>query len=515
MNPQKNNATLLLELGDRVRRSWWTVVAGICLGLSGGAIALQHMPKVYEATTRVWISKQEISEGVVESTVRDDTALKLAAFRDSVLADQYILKLIEQTFGMPSNDEELTARMNQIRGNVSIQTVQSRGRGVQAFALAYRDNDARRAANVVNTLANLYVTSNSDSRMESAVKIAGAIQEMVEEAKKEFDAADQKLAVFKKRHQFETAEHLATNVQMLESRKRDVESLKIRRDLLQRDLVLAEEELSQARIQAETLPSSVSGNLAIDPLTRKIATTKRELEELRVRYTEGHPDVRRKRRALDDLLAEARERNEDTEPVGTENSPGLSRNPVIATIQKRIQTIESQLVRMNSDEVRLQGEISDYERRIRAEPEVQRKLTELEGEHFVVREKLRKLERQAEGAEGSINLEETSMAEGMEIIRVAVVPDKAIEPNPMTIYVSFLVAGLILFVGPMLARYALNPPITSELGLRALTSAPLLVTVPRIMTAANRGLPRRNLFKNVAFSILACAVLLASLKFYV
>ena len=83
MNQQPSNSstTLLLELGDRVRRSWWTLIAGICFGLAGGTIALRYIPKVYEATTRIWISEQEISSRVVESTVKDDMALKLAAFR--------------------------------------------------------------------------------------------------------------------------------------------------------------------------------------------------------------------------------------------------------------------------------------------------------------------------------------------------------------------------------------------------------------------------------------------------
>ena len=59
----------------------------------------------------------------------------------------------------------------------------------------------------------------------------------------------------------------------------------------------------------------------------------------------------------------------------------------------------------------------------------------------------------------------------------------------------------------------LNPPIASEVGLRSLSSLPVLVSIPRIMTAANRGWSRRNLVKNVALSLLAGAVFL-SVKFY-
>ena len=35
---------LLLELGDSVGRSWWTIVAGVCIGLSLGIVAVKFAP---------------------------------------------------------------------------------------------------------------------------------------------------------------------------------------------------------------------------------------------------------------------------------------------------------------------------------------------------------------------------------------------------------------------------------------------------------------------------------------
>lgn len=97
---------------------------------------------------------------------------------------------------------------------------------------------------------------------------------------------------------------------------------------------------------------------------------------------------------------------------------------------------------------------------------------------------------------------------------MAGVPRSPIEPNPRQIYLIFLGVGMAIFVGPMLARHVLNPPITSEAGLRSLSTIPVLVSVPRIVTPDNRGIGRRNLIKNLAFSILACAVLV-TVKWFV
>ncbi len=35
--------SLILELVDRLFRSWWTVVAGLCLGLAGSLLALNYL----------------------------------------------------------------------------------------------------------------------------------------------------------------------------------------------------------------------------------------------------------------------------------------------------------------------------------------------------------------------------------------------------------------------------------------------------------------------------------------
>ncbi len=507
--PSNSGTTLLLELGDRVRHSWWTLIAGVCFGLAGGTIALRYIPKVYEATTRIWINEQEIPSGVVGSTVKDEMTRKLAAFRTAVIADEYLIELIERIFGMPATDSELTARMNQVRNGLRIRPLESRQQGIQGFLMAYRDADPRRAANVVNTLTQLHVTQNTDLRKKSAVRIAGAIHTMADKAKAEFDVIDTKLIGFKQAHQFETEQHLEANLRFLENRERDVDGLNARRDLLRRDLRLTEEELVTAKNQANAFSTASTGG--IDPLILKIAQTRRELENLRVRYTDGHPEVGAKRRQLNDLLAQASNRPEsESEETG---APALSSSPLIASIQERIKAIEGQMVKMDSDERLLFNEIAEYERRIQVEPEIERQLTELEEEHSVFQEKWRKLQRDAEGAEGSIVLEETNMARGMEVLTEASVPVSPIAPDPRKIYMVFLIASFVLFVGPMLARHALNPPITSEVGLRALTPIPVLISIPRITTPANRWLSRRNLVKNTVLSVLAGAVLL-SVEFY-
>jgi hypothetical protein len=63
----------------------------------------------------------------------------------------------------------------------------------------------------------------------------------------------------------------------------------------------------------------------------------------------------------------------------------------------------------------------------------------------------------------------------------------------------------MLCVGPLLTYRFLNPLVSSEAGLRALTGVPVLVIVPRILTPQNRGYRLRRFLANVGMSLVFVA----------
>ena len=505
------NKTLILELGDRVLRSWWTLVAGVCCGLAGGLVALHFMPEVYQATTKVWVNRQQIPDDVVRSSVRDDMSLRVLAFRDSVLEQPYMIELIERTIGLPETEPELTALINQVSSRVVVTPITNRRSGVSAFAMSYRDSDPRRAADIVNTLTRLFINQNSEFRKGLAETTADTIQRMAAKAKGEYDTVDKQYQDFVQQHPFETQDHLATNVRLLESRKSDLESLESRRTGVEDEVEKLEERIARARANVEMIDLSMTPGIVIDPLTQRIALLQRDLEELRVHYSERHPEVIRKTRELEEALAQARARPRARPADGEDENAvdAAPMDPAVAAIQAQIDDLNRQLVSMSSEESRLHRDVTEFERRIEVAPEVQRRLNELVEERQISQENWRKLERNAERARGGVDLEETDMADRMEALEYANVPGRPVEPDPIRVHAIFMALGCLLFLGPMLVRQAINPPISSEAGLRGICDVPVLVSVPRIATPLNRGSARRRLFKNLGLSVLSTGALAA------
>ena len=66
----------MLPLTKTALRSWWTIVAGICLGLAGAVLALERIPPKFEATATM-----EASESVNGTAAPDEISKRLTTAR--------------------------------------------------------------------------------------------------------------------------------------------------------------------------------------------------------------------------------------------------------------------------------------------------------------------------------------------------------------------------------------------------------------------------------------------------
>src|SRR6185503_481226 len=220
VSEQGSPTSMAFEILDDVLRSWWTVVAGICIGLAAGVVAMHYAPKKYEASTKIFMAQPKIPTEYVRSVVTDDTALRLAAVKEAVLSRPYMLRLIETTFGAPESEEAAENLMNDVRGRMEVTVLPN----LFVFVLSYRDSDPKRAANVVNTLADLYTKQNSQFRAERAKETTETLQGFAHDAKSELQAKDKLIADFKAQHLYDTAEQLQANLQLHASRQKDLET---------------------------------------------------------------------------------------------------------------------------------------------------------------------------------------------------------------------------------------------------------------------------------------------------
>ena len=134
-----------MDLTKTALRSWWTIMAGICLGLAGAVLALDGIPPKFEATATILTDSQPLTN-----------------VRAVLLREEAMVELVKRTHGLPEHDDALPGLIAGVRDGIRLSLDGSRKRGLDSVELRYRDTDARRAALTVNTLAELYLDRNPD-----------------------------------------------------------------------------------------------------------------------------------------------------------------------------------------------------------------------------------------------------------------------------------------------------------------------------------------------------------------
>ena len=140
MRPESNKV-LIFELADAVVRSWWSVVAGLSIGLACGILWLANTPKIYEASARILIIPQQTK--LIQTTVTADPLRELMALEEAVLSESYMRQLIEANYGLPETEDQLQSLIRRIRASVSVRPMTTHQAGWLAFDLVFRDDNPR------------------------------------------------------------------------------------------------------------------------------------------------------------------------------------------------------------------------------------------------------------------------------------------------------------------------------------------------------------------------------------
>ncbi len=474
-----------LELLERVLKSWWTLVGGACIGLAAAVAVLHVLPKTYEATTKIFVAPQKIPSQYVTSTVTDDMATRLSVLQEAVLSRSYMLKLIEQTYGVQENEEQVDLLMLEIRSKLRVKVTQP----ANLFELTYRDSDPERAAKVVNILTDLYIKQNAQVRATRAAETTETLDEMAAEAQERLLEKEKQIADFKSEHLYETSDYRDANLRLLDTRQRDLEAKETA-------LGTAQDRLQQ--LQAQQGLGVVSGPTS---LAQQEATLKTELAALRLRYSEEHPDVKAKKRELELLLAGGGAPSEAPADESGRTSPATSRASLDIQSQERVAE------RLAAEVQKTRAELALYQRRIEMTPHVEQQLTELSKGYGVLVKQYEDYRTKAELAKGSQRIEDSQKGQQFEVIDMAARPTLPVQPLPPVIYGLGLLCGLLVFVGPLVASTALRPVVCSQAGLEALWEVPVLAAIPRIATRDTLRAERIRSAQNWGLSLLSAAVL--------
>lgn len=483
---------IVLEVVDGVLRSWWTIIAGICLGLTVALTALHYLPKTYQTRTVIYVAPNATAR--TRGAAPDDMRPRIRTLRERVLSRQYLTRIIEEHYAMPPTDRERDLLMESIKSRVNVDVRQNS----TTFFLQFADNDPVRCAGVTNALAQLFIDENTAFRIEDARGKLELLEELESEALADLNALDDTISAFKSKHAQELAGHQDSTLRILEGRRTSYEVNKGSIAAAQERLRSLESQLAQA-LESDIGESGAGPRGETSPLQE----LKNELRDLRNRYSDEHPSVKAKKREIEEYTAN-RASDEEEE---FEDETSAPTSPVITNLDNSIREAKSEITRLEAEQIRLENEIAMYEARIEAAPVVENELNDMTKGHRVKSEQYDGLKTQLEASRQALKLEEKQEGDQFEVIEPAVAPTIPSKPNPMMLIAMGIGAGVFLFVGPVIAKKLLAPTVDSEAGLSSVSEVPILVSIPRVQTDNLARVAWKRKVANVSLAAASVAIL--------
>ena len=509
--PQKGVAV------ERLRAAWtrrkWLALSVFALPFVAAVSLIFSMPAFYRSTALVMVERQQVPEAFVRPTVTSDLETRLRTISQEILSRSRLDALIAR-FGLYADlrktrpNEEIVERMrSDIR--LDFRGADQRGKGSTiAFAISFRGPDPETVAQVTNALASFYIEENLKVRERQATGTADFLKVQVAETRKRLDELEARVGEFRKRNLGELPQQMQANMVTLEnlSTQLRLNSDNQLRATERRDSLTAL--LAEAASSPQALGAPAGGPLLAESHAARLARLRQELASARARFMEPHPTVARLKAEL--VATES----EQADSPGGATVVAVSSSPYALRLRETLGAAESEVKVLKAEEQRLRAAITAYQARLENTPRREQEFLELSRDYESAKQLYDSLGKRYEEAQLAESMEQRQKGERFRILDPAIASQIPAAPNRPRLFIVSLVLSLGLGVGALVLAETLDTSFHSVNELRAFTSVPVLVSVPRIATDADRHRQQRW-FRLVAAGAMLGLVLIAGVSYFI
>ena len=486
---------------DRLRQAWsrrkWLGILVVLLPFTAGVSLIMALPDLYQSTALVMIERQQVPEAFVRPTVTSQLEIRLQTISQEILSRSRLENLITRfnlypDMRTPASSEQAVDRL---RSDIRLELKagdNNRAGTTTAFALSYRGRDPQTVALVTNTLASFYIEENLKARERQATGTAEFLRVQLAEAKKRLDEQETRVSALRRRYLGQLPQQMQGNLATLDSL---TQQLRVNSDnqvrLVERRDQLAAQ-LTQVRI--------VSGDESDE---MRLARFRRELTTLRIKYTDLWPDIVRLKDEIATLEKQLAEPKPKT-PVTTPPPP----SPEVLRVREVLQMADTELKLAKADEQRIRRSIDMYQTRVENTPKSEQEFLETTRDYEATRELYQTLSKRYEEALLSESMEQRQKGEQFRVLDSALPSSVPTAPKRSRLLLACIAVSLALGAGAVVLAEMLDTSFHSTDDLRAYTTVPVLVSIPRILTHADSRRERWR-FRFATVAVLVCLVVVA------
>jgi len=490
----RNFSDLVRILKNRARPAALT-----SLGVLIVASALVFLlPAVYESSATLLIEQMSMPVELTGGAgAQDYVEQRLQRTRQRVLTDENVESFINRyslyESGLSSTDmEERLALFNanvlitpQVTGVIDPKSMRAADL-TYAFNVGFHHSNPETAQKIANELSDLFVKSSATQAKEDAereIAFAKAESERLATGLREREA---RLAEFRLKHPGGLPEDRVRNQDRVMSYERD-------RATVESDLraARARQELYSAQLRDTPRDSAVldeTGQLVLRGADR-LAAAQQELVAARAKYSDDHPDVKRLKREIAQLSAEA-----------SGNSKVAPTNPAYIQLQAQVNAAAIEVRELSARRNELSTQMADAQGAVTLSPRLEEQYTDLVRDYEVIKAQYEQMRGQQASAELRAKVAGSAAAETYVLINPARLPEDPIQPDRFALMFLGIVLAIAAGFGTAFMLNAADATIRGTADVVALAGTEPFAHVP---TIRSRSELHRERLKTLA---LACGI---------
>lgn len=463
-----------------------------------GFFYVATLPDVYESNARVYVDTRSMLQPLLRGVaIQTDPRQEVIMMAKTLLSRENVENIARETDLDISaqTPEAYDALIDSLTQGIKLRRA---GRD-NLYTISYKNKDPQMARTVVRETLELFVEGTLGSTRQDTYSATRFLDEQISEYEGRLSASEQRLADFKRRYSdilpaqgsfyanFSRLRNELSNVELLiEETQQQIDTLEGRQS---------------SRSNVDEFSVRQSGEQQVSIVTRydgRIKGLEEKIDQLRLKYTELHPDVIETANLLESLKKARQAELDEYFNASAENGELDLSSGLGAELAIEISRLEGQLASLEVRRENFQEKIETLREKIDLVPQIEAELTALNRDYGITKKKYEELLSRKESALISQKADVSSEDLQFREIVPPSLPNKPSGPARLVMYSAVLIAGFFSGIALAFALSQLNPVLFRAHQLTTFTNFPVLGTVSDLHQTART---RKNRLRFLLFSL--------------
>jgi polysaccharide biosynthesis transport protein len=421
--------------------------------------AFFFLPKRYKSSTLILIESEKVPDSFVPRVATEDRGRSLDTIMPQILSRTRLERVLEETKPFPGLASK-TAAVDNMRRATSINSSGSDG-----FTISFVHRDPKKAQEVTNRLASLFIEETVKARQEQVEGAVDFLVAQVHGARLELEKKDEAMRVYKEERMGRLPEQLETNVATM--------------GMLQQELRTVEETLLFARERQEALQRGAANSASDGAVgapspagTDELVELRNQLAALRARYTEEHPDVESLRTRIARLESRRALASSVVADAPAESGSAMAR--------EQLERAQSEVRKLEDRRADLERRVAALRARVEDTPRTEQELANLKRDYDNLNKNYTALLTKQLEAQMAGRLEQRWKGDRFRMLDPASLPEKPYFPNAPLFLGLGAIFGLFVGLATSLVAEYIDPTVKDAEDLQSFMNYPVLARIPHL-----------------------------------